>query len=101
MDEYTHILYSYSNYYIPVHTRYDHIFSKAFQNKAKKIKLKIDFLFYFLIFWSISNIIYQFVYYIPFFKKMTKISINFIQIIPSSIILDTPELEKWLEHAEN
>ena len=32
---------------------------------------------------------------------MTKISINFIQIIPSSIILDTPELEKWLEHAEN
>ncbi len=101
MDEYTHILYSYSNYYIPVHTRYDYIFSKAFQNKAKIIKLKIDFLFYFLIFWSISNIIYQFVYYIPFFKKMTKISINFIQIIPSSIILDTPELEKWLEQAEN
>ncbi len=28
-------------------------------------------------------------------------NINFIQIIPSSIILDTPELEKWLEQAEN
>ena len=101
MEEYSQILYSYSNYYIPVQTKYDTIFSKAFEKKANEIKLNVDYLFYFLFVWSIYIIIYQFAYYIPFFGKMSKISINFIQIIPSSIILDTPELEKWLEQAEN
>jgi hypothetical protein len=32
---------------------------------------------------------------------MLIISIHFIQVIPSNIILNTPELENWLEKAEH
>jgi hypothetical protein len=32
---------------------------------------------------------------------MIKISTHFIQIIPSSFILETPDLENWLEKADS
>ena len=101
MKEYTHILYSYTNYYIPVHSRFDLILKRSFENKAKNIKFYIDFLFVFIFCWFIANLLYQYIIYIPLFEKMFVISRNFIKVIPCSIILNTPELEKWLEKAEH
>ena len=101
LDQYNDIIHYFTTYYIPIYTRFNEIMDLAFENTSKDIKSYMDILFEFVICWIIGTIIYQFLFYIPFFEKMLIISINFIQIIPSSIILDTPELENWLEKAEN
>ena len=100
LDKYNDIIHYFTTYYVPIHTRFNDIMDLAFENKSNEIKSYIDFLFEFIICWIIITIIYQFLFYIPFFEKMLIISINFIQVIPSSIILDTPELENWLEKSE-
>ena len=100
LDKYNDIIHYFTTYYVPIHTRFNDIMDLAFENKSNEIKSYIDFLFEFIICWIIITIIYQFLFYIPFFEKMLIISINFIQVIPSSIILDTPELENWLEKAD-
>ena len=101
LKEYNNIIIYFKEYFIPVHSRFDNILGISFENKSKEIKFYIDCLFYFMFFWIGINIFYQIFFYIPYFEKMLIISIHFIQVIPSHIILETPELENWLEKAEH
>ena len=54
-----------------------------------------------MVFWSFFNILYQYYFYIPFLNTIIKMSFNFIQIIPSNFILETPDLENWLEKVDS
>ena len=101
LKEYQNIIVYFKEYFIPVHSRFDNILYVSFENKAKEIKFYSDCLFYFMFIWIGINIFYQIFFYIPYFEKMLIISIHFIQVIPSNIILNTPELENWLEKAEH
>jgi hypothetical protein len=49
----------------------------------------------------LGNLFYQYFLYIPFYQKMLFISFDFIKIIPCNIIMNTPDLENWLEKIEN
>ena len=101
LKECQNIIIYFKEYFIPVHSRFDNILYVSFENKAKEIKFYSDCLFYFMFIWIGINIFYQIFFYIPYFEKMLIISIHFIQVIPSNIILNTPELENWLEKAEH
>ena len=88
-------------FYLPIYDRFHNILEKAFEKRSKDIQLFFNILFYIMIFLIIGNIFYQFLIYIPFFQKMLFISVDFIKIIPCNIILNTPDLENWLEMNEN
>ena len=100
-NEYIEILDSFNNFYIPVYERFDSILNNSFDKKSKFIKYYTNLLLVLMIGWSFTNILYQYYFYIPFLKKMIKISTNFIEIIPSNFILETPDLENWLEKVES
>ena len=99
--EYSEINIFFSNFYINVHDRFNNIIKESFHKKSNDIKFYTDILLIILVLWSVGNIFYQYFIYIPYFKKMIKISTHFIQIIPSSFILETPDLENWLEKADS
>ena len=98
--EYNEINLFFSKFYIDVYDRFNNIIKDSFHKKSNDIKFYTNFLLIALVIWSVSNIFYQYFIYIPYFKKMIKISTHFIQIIPSSFILDTPDLENWLEKVD-
>ena len=100
-NEYIEIINYFNNFYIPVYERFDSILNYSFDKKSKFIKYYTNLLLVLMIGWSFINILYQYYFYIPFLKKMIKISTNFIEIIPSNFILETPDLENWLEKVES
>jgi len=100
-NEYIEINSIFSDFYINVYDRFNNIIKNAFHKKSNYIKFYTDIVLIILVFWSLANIFYQYFIYLPYFKKMIKISTHFIQIIPSSFILDTPDLENWLEKTDS
>ena len=87
--------------YFPIYDRFHYILSEAFNNKSRNISKIMNFLLLFLFILILGNIFIQYFFYIPFFQKMLFISFDFIKIIPCNIILNTPDLENWLETIEN
>ena len=100
-NEYIEIINYFNNFYIPVYKRFDDVFYISFDKKSKSIKYYTNLLLVLMVFWSFFNILYQYYFYIPFLNKIIKMSFNFIQIIPSNFILETPDLENWLEKVDS
>ena len=89
------------NLYLPVYERFHRILSEAFDNKSNYISKCMNYLLIFMFILILGNLFYQYFLYIPFYQKMLFISFDFIKIIPCNIIMNTPDLENWLEKIEN
>ena len=89
------------NLYLPVYERFHRILSETFDNKSNYISKCMNYLLIFMFILILGNLFYQYFLYIPFYQKMLFISFDFIKIIPCNIIMNTPDLENWLEKIEN
>ena len=99
-DDYSHALIIYQFYYISVFERFEDTIENILGNEINNVKKKCIIICCILTIWVICNILYMILYIKKYFKRMLLVSKSFIQIIPTNLIFNTPDLEVWLEKME-
>ena len=95
--DYSHALVIYQFYYISVFERFENTIENVLGNEIKNVKMKCIIICCILIIWVICNILYMILYIKKYFQRMLLVSKSFIQIIPTNLIFNTPDLEAWVE----
>ena len=96
-DDYIRVLLVFKQLYINVYERFEKTIENILVNEIKISKIKCLIVCCSLIIWVILNLFYITFYLKKYFEKMLLVSKSFIQIIPTNIIFNTPDLEAWLE----
>ena len=96
-DDYIRVLLVFKQLYINVYERFEKTIENILVNEIKISKIKCLIVCCSLIIWVILNLFYITFYLKKYFEKLLLVSKSFIQIIPTNIIFNTPDLEAWLE----
>ncbi len=99
-DDYTRVLLIFKEFYINVYERFENIIEKVLVNEIKVSKVKCLIISFSLIISAILYLIYIIFYLKKYYEKMLLVSKSFIQIIPTNVIFNTPDLEAWLEKTD-
>ncbi len=96
-DDYIRVLLVFKQLYINVYERFEKTIENILVNEIKISKIKCLIVCCSLIIWVFLNLFYITFYLKKYFEKLLLVSKSFIQIIPTNIIFNTPDLEAWLE----
>ena len=99
-DDYTRILLIFKEFYINVYERFENIIENVLVNEIKVSKVKCLIISFSLIISGILNLLYIIFYLKKYYEKMLLVSKSFIQIIPTNVIFNTPDLEAWVEKTD-
>lgn len=99
-DDYIRILLIFKEFYINVYERFENIIENVLVNEIKVSKVKCLIISFSLIISGILNLLYIIFYLKKYYEKMLLVSKSFIQIIPTNVIFNTPDLEAWLEKTD-
>ena len=99
--QYDYITYINDNFLMPVIPKVDKVIHKCFDDIISEKKTISYILLIILALIAIAHYIFDLYYLLPKLMNYLKISKNFIQIIPSSLIFQTVELENYIDALDN